>query len=178
VRTTAELFEMMNGARNQAMQQAQQAQQGQQPGPYDGGPGGQGETYAGGYSEQGSYGMRTGRPNDYGNTYGGPGQDIANDVMGAAFKFVGRAIGKRVQKTLEERVVPAMQAKMAQSQQQWQQSSADQAAIVEKYPDLRACLHDKVLFLEGGSRVVPLSEIRPPVTMAQADTVVEKLRAP
>jgi hypothetical protein len=184
VRTVAELFEMMNGTQDQAMQRAQQ---GQQQGPYGTGqpgqagqPGqpGQAETYAGGYSESGAYGNRTGGRADYDNPFTDRGDDIAGAVMDTAFRFVGRAIGKRVQKTIEDRIVPAMQAKAAQAQQQWQQSKADQAAIVEKYPDLRACLHDKVLFLDAGSRVVPLSEIRPPVTMAQADIVVDKLRAP
>jgi membrane protease subunit (stomatin/prohibitin family) len=106
------------------------------------------------------------------------GGDITNAVMGTAFKFVGRAIGKRVQKTIKERVVPAMQAKAAQAQQQWQQSRTDQAAIVAKYPDLRGCMHDQVVFLEGASHVVPISEIQMPVTLAGADALVDRLRAP
>lgn len=174
---------MQNSMQDQAMQRAQQAQQ---QGPYGAGQGpGQGQgpdqgyTFAGeGYSDYGPGGTRPGRPGDYDNRYNDPGQDIANAVIGTASKFLGRAIGKRVQKTIEERVVPAMQARAAQAQQQWQQSRADQAAIAEKYPDLRGCLHDKVLFLEGGSRVVPITEIHPPVTMAQADAVVGRLRAP
>jgi len=71
-----------------------------------------------------------------------------------------------------------MQAKAAQAQQQWQQSKTDQAAIVEKYPDLRGCLQDQVVFLQGGSQVVPISEIRMPVTVAQADALVARLSAP
>ena len=81
-----------------------------------------------------------------------------------------------MQKTIQERVVPAMQAKAAQAQQQWQQSRADQAAIVQKYPDLRGCMHDQVVFLQGGTSVVPVSEIRMPVTLAQADALVDRLR--
>ena len=180
VRTVAELFDMLNGMQDQAMQRAQQAQQ---QGPYGDGSG-QGYVFAGeGYSDYGPSGTRTSRPMDFDNPLsdgagGDTGGDMANVVMGTAFRFVGRAIGKRVQKTIQERVVPAMQAKAAQAQQQWQQSRADQAAIVQKYPDLRGCMHDQVVFLQGGARVVPISEIRMPVTLAQADALVDRLSAP
>lgn len=43
--------------------------------------------------------------------------------------------------------------------------------------DLRGCMHDQVVFLQGGTRVVPISEIRMPVTVAQADSLVEKLKS-
>jgi hypothetical protein len=183
VRTVAELFDMLNGMQGQAMQRAQQGQQGQQQAPYGDGSG-QGYVFAGeGYSDYGPSGTRTSRPADFDNPLfddsgGGIEGDIANVVMGTAFKFVGRAIGKRVQKTIQERVVPAMQARAAQAQQQWQQSRADQAAIVQKYPDLRGCMHDQVVFLQGGTRAVPISEIRMPVTLAQADALVNRLSAP
>lgn len=177
VRTAAELFDMLNGMQDQAMQQAQQAQQ---QGPHGDG---QGYAFAGeGYSDYGPSGTRTSRPANFDNPIfdagGDIGGDITNAVMGTAFRFVGRAIGKRVQKTIQERVVPAMQAKAAQAQQQWQQSKTDQAAIVEKYPDLRGCLQDQVVFLQGGSQVVPISEIRMPVSVAQADALVARLSAP
>ena len=175
---------MLNGMQDQAMQRAQQAQQ---QGPYGDGSG-QGYVFAGeGYSDYGPSGTRTSRPKDFDNPLidgplidepgGDIKEDIANAVMGTAFRFVGRAIGKRVQKTIQERVVPAMQAKAAQAQEQWQQSRTDQAAIVQKYPDLRGCMQDQVVFLQGGSRVVPLSEIRMPVTLAQADALVNKLKS-
>ena len=177
VRTVAELFDMLNGMQDQAMQRGQQAQQ---QGPYGDG---QGYAFAGeGYSDYGPAGTRSSQPGNFDNPIfdagGDIGGDITNAVMGTAFRFVGRAIGKRVQKTIQERVVPAMQAKAAQAQQQWQQSKTDQAAIVAKYPDLRGCMHDQVVFLEGGSRVVPISEIHMPVTLAQADALVDRLRAP
>jgi hypothetical protein len=176
VRTVAELFDMLNGMQDQARQPGQQAQQ---QGPYGDD---QGYAFAGeGYSDYGPAGARTGRPVNFDNPLLGAGGDIGGDitdaVMGTAFRFVGRAIGKRMQKTIQERVVPAMQARAAQAQQQWQQSRSDQAAIVAKYPDLRGCLHDQVVFLEGGSQVVPISEIHMPVTLAQADALVDRLRA-
>ena len=54
----------------------------------------------------------------------------------------------------------------------------DQAAIVQRYPDLRGCMRDRVVFLEGGSRTVPITEIRMPITLAEADALVARLRAP
>jgi hypothetical protein len=107
-----------------------------------------------------------------------PVQEIAGAVLGAAFKFAGRGIGKRMQKAYEERIAPVIEAKTAQARQQWQPSPDDQAAIVQRYPDLRGCMHDQVLFLEGGSRTVPITDIRMPVTLAQADAIVSRLRAP
>lgn len=123
-----------------------------------------------------------GRPTMGGDFGDDPAQEIANAVLGAAFKFGGRALGKRIQKAYEERIGPALEARAAQaqqqSQQQSQQSRDEQAAIVQRYPDLRGCLRDQVVFLDGGSRFVPITEIRMPVTMAAADALVDRLRAP
>jgi hypothetical protein len=33
-----------------------------------------------------------------------------------------------------------------------------------------------VIFLEGGQRTVPVSELKQPVTLAQADSIVARLR--
>ena len=107
-----------------------------------------------------------------------PAQEIANAVLGAAFKFAGRGIGKRIQRAYEEKIGPALEARAAQARQQSQQSRDEQAAIVARYPDLRGCLRDRVVFLDGGSRSVPITEIRMPVTLAQADALVDRLRAP
>jgi hypothetical protein len=192
VRTVAELFDMLNGMQDQAMQRAQGGpQQGAYPGqqgpyPGQGGPGpqgGQGYVYEGGYSEnrQPGQGQRDRfRPEYDDDSFTGDiGQDVANAVIGTAARFMGRAIGRKVQKTIQERVVPAMQAKMAQAQQQRQpQQQAEQAAIVQRYPDLRGCLTDQVVFLAGGNRVVPISVIRLPVTMAQADDIAARLSTP
>lgn len=190
VRTVAELFDMLNGMQDQAMQQAPQAgQQGPYPGPGgpggQGGPdgfGGQGYTYSGGYSDY----NQPGQPNQYrsrpsyddGSSAGDIGQDIANAVLGGAGRLLGRAIAKKAQKAFQDRVVPAMQARAAQAQQQMQQSRNDQAAIVAKYPDLRGCLHDQVVFLAGGVNTVPISQIPMPVTLASADLLVGRLHAP
>jgi hypothetical protein len=199
VRTVGELFDMLNGQQNQAWQNQQPGQfPGQGPYPYQGqGPnqgqepypgqqnsGQGGYTYAGtGYSDYGPNGPNN--PNYRNSTQfpdfdssGDIGQDIANAVLGSAFKFVGKKMAKKMQQAYEERIQPAMQARAAQTQQQWQQSRADQDTIVQRYPDLRGCMQDQVLFLEGGTRTVPISQIRMPVTVAQADTIVDQLRAP
>jgi hypothetical protein len=102
--------------------------------------------------------------------------DIGGAVLGAALGFAGRAIGRRMKKAFEERVIPAMEAKAAQAQQQFEQSKTEQEAIVARYPELRGCTKDQVVFVEGGMRTVPLSEVKMPVTLAQADSIVARLR--
>ena len=89
--------------------------------------------------------------------------------MDAATKFIGRAIGRRVKRAYEERVVPAMAA-------QQETVLREQIAIAERYPDLRACLTDQVVFLAGGRRVVPMSSLRGGITLEAADAVVAQLR--
>lgn len=159
VRTVAELFDMLNGAQDGAMQQAYMRQQTDW------------ETYP-------DYPNSRYRPTTSNPYRDDPGEEIAGAVISAAFRFAGRAIGRRMQRAYEERIGPALEARAAQAQQQWQQSRSDQAAIIERYPDLRGCLRDEVVFLDGGSRSVPISEIQMPVTLAGADALVDRLRAP
>ena len=59
-----------------------------------------------------------------------------------------------------------------------EQSRQEQAAIVERHPGLRGCLRDQVIFLAGGTRVVPLADVSLPITLTQADALVHRLRAP
>jgi hypothetical protein len=47
---------------------------------------------------------------------------------------------------------------------------------VARYPELRGCMKDQVVFLDGGYKTVPVSELKMPVTLAQADDVVSRLR--
>ena len=65
-------------------------------------------------------------------------------------------------------MVPAVAAKQ-------EAAMREQIAIAERYPDLRACLTDNVVFLVGGNRVVPMSSLRG-FTLEQADAVVAQLR--
>jgi hypothetical protein len=101
-----------------------------------------------------------------------PDQEIANIVLGAAGRFIGKAIKNRMQRVAEERVMPTLNARAEQQRQ-------EMAAIAQRYPELRACLRDQVIFLAGGTRTVPLSEVSlPQVTLAQADAIVARLRQP
>ena len=90
--------------------------------------------------------------------------------MTAATKFIGRAIGRRVKRAFDERVAPAMAARQ-------QAVLREQIAIAERHPDLRACMTDGVIFLAGGSRVLPMSSITTGgITVEQADALVAQLR--
>jgi hypothetical protein len=102
------------------------------------------------------------------------GDDIAGAAMGiaagAAAKFIGRKIGRKVQAAMNDRVLPAMAARQ-------QDVLQTQIAIAERHPDLRACLTDKVIFLAGGSRVLPMPNLASPPTIDQADALVAQLRS-
>jgi hypothetical protein len=181
VQTARELFDMMNGAREQAFQRLNQFQR---PGQT------QGQNWNNGddddydhYNVEGSDpNLRRNMPRrgdgpdfdfDLGDSLP---DDIGGAVVGLALGFAGRAIGKRMKRAFQEKVVPAMEAKAAQAQQRWEQTKAEQDAIVERYPELRGCTKDQVVFVDGGYRTVPVSELTMPVTLAQADDVVARLR--
>ena len=180
VQTARELFDTMNGAREQAFQRLSQFQRpGQGQGQY--GNNGDDDDYDH-YNVEGSgsgpnFGRNRSRP-DFGFDagIGNVADDIGGAVFGAALGFAGRAIGKRMKKAFEEKVLPAMEARQAQAQQQFEQSKAEQDAIAARYPELRGCLKDQVIFLDGGYKTVPVSELKLPVTLAQADDVVARLR--
>ena len=179
---------MMNGAREQAFQRVNQFRRpgsGPAPGQWQGAGSADDDDYDH-YNVEGSdrqlRGNRGGnqgqRRRDFDFDSGGDNaiEDVGGAVLGAAFGFAGRAIGRRMKKAFEEKVVPAMEAKAAQAQQQWEQSKAEQDAIVARYPELRGCTKDQVVFLDGGYRTAPVSELTMPVTLAQADDVVARLR--
>jgi hypothetical protein len=93
---------------------------------------------------------------------------IAGIALGAAARFIGRKIGRRVQQAYTERVVPAMAARQ-------ESMLREQVAIAERHPDIRACLTDGVIFLAGGSRVLPMPRLDT-LTVQQADALVAQLR--
>lgn len=181
VHAARELFDTMNGARDQAFQRLSQFRR-----PGQGQGQGQGQNSNDDdydhYNVEGSdpalRGSSTSRRRD--SDFGSVGDNIVDDiggaVLGAALGFAGRAIGRRMKRAFEEKVVPAMETKAAQAQQQWEQSKAEQDAIVARYPELRGCMKDQVVFLDGGYRTIPVSELKMPVTLAQADDVVARLR--
>jgi hypothetical protein len=74
-----------------------------------------------------------------------------------------------VKRAYNERVVPAMAAKQ-------EAMLREQIAIAERHPDLRACLTDQVVFLAGGSRVLPMAGLIGRLTLEQSDALVAQLR--
>jgi hypothetical protein len=94
--------------------------------------------------------------------------EIADVAIGAATRFIGRKLGKKMQQAYTERVQPAMAAKR-------QEMLRETATIADRHPGLRACLTDKVIFLAGGSRTVPLDELTGPLSVEQADALVARL---
>jgi hypothetical protein len=187
VRTVKELFDMINAMQANAMRQAEQLHQGGfgqvAPAPA-GAPGAPGQIGPIGPAPNPSVrgweaeprpigrqrGLRAGRTGRRRSANYDPEQELTNYVLEAAVGAMGRAIGNRMQRAYAERIIPALQAQL-------QQAQGEQAAIVERYPELRGCWRDQVLFLDGGSRTLPASEIHWPVTLAQADVLVARLRA-
>ena len=96
------------------------------------------------------------------------GDDVAGAVLGMAGRFIGRSISRRMQDKLAQQVVPALAAKQ-------EAMLREQIAIAERHPDLRACLTDQVVFVEGGSRALPMPDLTT-VTRDQADALVARLR--
>ena len=96
-------------------------------------------------------------------------------VMGAATKFVGRAISRRLKRAIDERVTPAMAARQERLGRQ-EDMLQEKIAIAARYPDLRACLSDQVVFLADGRQTVPMPSDLMGLTMAQADAIVAQLR--
>jgi len=94
---------------------------------------------------------------------------IGEAVLGAATKAIGRVIGRKMRQAYNERVVPAMAARQ-------EAVLRDRVAIAQRHPDLRACLNDQVVFLVGGTRVLPLASAMQVRTVEQSDALVAQLR--
>jgi hypothetical protein len=134
--------------------------------PVAGPPPGPGGTRAGGL-----FGRGLPVPGRRGGGYDGADSvgDVVGDVIGGvAAQFLGRAIQRKVEQAMTNRVMPAVgQASTTMLQ--------NQIAVAEKYPDLRACLHDKVVFLAGRSQTQPLPDLGK-ITVPQADALVAQLQ--
>jgi hypothetical protein len=94
---------------------------------------------------------------------------IGEVVLGAATKAIGGAIGRRMRRAFEEKVVPAMAARQ-------ESMTRNRMSIAERHPDLRACLNDQVVFLAGGTRTIPLAQAMAVRTPEQSDALVAQLR--
>lgn len=159
-----------------APQQGNPPQQGWMAEPQSGPVSGPGGGPVPGYAAQPQAGpppgSRPGRNFDF--DFSGEGADgieqaVANVALGAAARFIGRKVGKRMQQAYADKIIPAMNRRQDMLQ--------EQIAIAERYPELRACLTDKVIFLAGGGRVVPLGGgLTGGFTLAQADAIVAQLR--
>jgi hypothetical protein len=159
----------LSGMQNQGIPQQGQPQQGWNAEPTAGPPPGpDGRRSFGNFG--GGFGRR-GR--DYGGDYIGDSIDdaIAGAATAAAASLIGRAIKKRVEQTMANRVMPAVNAAAASREPMLR----EQIAIAEKYPEICACVNDQVVFLAGGSQVVPMPNLQT-LTMAQADGIVAQLR--
>jgi hypothetical protein len=96
------------------------------------------------------------------------GEDIAGAAISTAMGFAARAISRRVERAMTERVVPTVMARQ-------QTVLQTQIEIAQRHPDLCACMTDQVIFLAGGSRVLPMPNLMT-VTVEQADQMVAQLR--
>jgi hypothetical protein len=104
-------------------------------------------------------------------------EDVVADIaLGAVTRFIGRKAGRRIQQAVTDRVQQVVTDRVLPAMAARQAALGDQAAIAERHPDLRACFTDKVIFLAGGSRVVPLDSVGGMLTMEQADALVAQLR--
>jgi hypothetical protein len=94
---------------------------------------------------------------------------VGEAVLGAATKAIGRVIGRKMRQAYNERIAPAMAARQ-------EAVLNDRVAIAQRHPDLRACLNDQVVFLVGGTRVLPLASAMQVRTVEQSDALVAQLR--
>lgn len=140
---------------------AQQPRSGPPPGPRSG-------PLPGGWQDgnRGRPTVSSGSDSSFGDSLG---DDLAGAALSAAAGLIGRAIGRRVQRTFNDQVLPALAAKH-------EAMAREQIAIAERHPDLRACMTDQVVFLAGGSRVLPLANVSPTLTIEQSDALVARLR--
>jgi hypothetical protein len=159
----------LSGMQNQGFPQQGQPQQGWNAEPVAGPPPGPGGRRS--FGNFGGVGFgRRGR--DYGGDLGDSIEDaIAGVAMGAAAGLIGRAIKKKVEQTMANRVMPAVNAAAASREPMLR----EQIAIAEKYPEICACMNDQVVFLAGGTSTVPMPNLQT-LTMAQADGIVAQLR--
>ena len=137
----------------------------QQPG-YQAGP--QPDVLAGPESWQ-SQPPRRSRSWDSGSAADTFEEAMGEAVLGAATKAIGRVIGRKMRQAYNERIAPAMAARQ-------EAVLNERVAIAQRHPDLRACLNDQVVFLVGGTRVLPLASAMQVRTVEQSDALVAQLR--
>jgi hypothetical protein len=176
VHSVGEMAQLAQAQLNQ-VSAAMQGQVAQQPGQGPPGQGWMAEPVAGPPPGQGGFQPRYGGGPGYGyqqGYYGGGNipdsieDAIAGAAMGAAGRFLADRIGRKVQQTVTQKMQPAV----AQAQQRAQ----EQIAIAQKYPEMRFCQTDQVIFLDGGNQYLPFSVVGNDWSMQHADQIVAQLR--
>jgi hypothetical protein len=97
-----------------------------------------------------------------------PGQGLADIGAAVAAEVLRRTVGRAVKKHYQERVVPQLQRRDDELRRR-------QLERAQRYPDLRYCVDDRVLFLTGCTRTLPLEQF---LITDQPDAFVACLRAP
>jgi hypothetical protein len=98
-------------------------------------------------------------------------------VLNVAGRALSRALSRRVRRVVEEQVLPAVAARAdALLGDRVNALLGDRAAIAERHPELRACLNDGVVFVVGGTRVLPLASALTVRTAEQSDALVAQLQ--
>jgi hypothetical protein len=133
------------------------------------GPGGYRQPFGGGgWQNRPSSYMGGDIPDSIGDAVG---DAIAGAAIGAAGRFLANRLGQKMQQA-QQAAAQKMQPAMAQAQQRAQ----EQIAIAQKYPELRFCQTDQVIFLAGGNRYLPFSAVGNDFSMQHADQLVAQLR--
>jgi hypothetical protein len=107
----------------------------------------------------------------------GGGADLGDSVFGFAMAagayVLHRTVGRRMKRYVRDHLGAAEGNLAARHRQQLE--------VYERYPDLRVCTQDQVLFVAGGRRFVPLARLparRPADLDAALSALAAELRLP
>jgi hypothetical protein len=94
-------------------------------------------------------------------------------IVAASAHVLRQTVGRRMKRYYQERLLPeADKNRTARHRQQLE--------LAERYPDLRICISDQVIFVAGGSRAIPLNRLRrrrPADLDAAIGALIAELRA-
>jgi hypothetical protein len=113
---------------------------------------------------------------DTANGEPGDGPDLGETIFDFAMAVTAHVlrvtVGRRMKQAYQQRIAP----EIARGRQA---SLSQQLQLAERHPELRICTVDQMVFLPGGNRAVPASQIfRPHVSPdAALDALVAELRA-
>jgi hypothetical protein len=102
------------------------------------------------------------------------GQSLFDFTVASTAYLLRQTVGRRLKRYYQERLLPeAGKAREAHRRKQLQ--------LAERYPDLRVCISDQMIFVAGGNRAIPLDRLarnRPADLDAAMGALVAELRAP